>query len=259
MHTLIEYQCEAGLASITWTTEPPGKPATMDHQVLDQLDQIIERIEHDSTVRSVVMRSACEKYFVVGANINVLATLDERTIGPWVQKGHAVLNRLEALPVPVIAAVNGYCLGGGLEVAMACDIIVASRSAKFGSPEAKLGLVPGWGGSYRLPRRVGIAQAQLLMFTARTIDAEEAHRIGLADLLVDDAKAMDDAITQLADDIVACSRTSLSCIKAMTRDTTALSAASQDEVQASEQCMRDPDTQQRVAQFLASKAGARRS
>ncbi|MCC6679327.1 MAG: enoyl-CoA hydratase/isomerase family protein [Phycisphaeraceae bacterium] len=259
MRTLIEYQSQGGRASIAWTTDPPGKPATMDHEVLDQLDQIIERIERDSTLRSVVMLSESEKYFVVGANINVLATLDERTIGPWVEKGHAVLNRLEALPVPVIAAVNGYCLGGGLELAMACDIIVATRTARFGSPEARLGLVPGWGGSYRLPRRVGLAQAQLLMFTARTIEAQEAYRIGLADLLVDDAEAMDAAIAQLAEEIAACSRTSLSCIKAMTRHEVSLSTAAQSEVAASQQCMRDHDTQQRVAQFLASKAGLRRS
>ncbi len=170
-------------AVCTLMLEPPeGKPPTLDHAVMEAFERELAGIEaRAGEVRAVVLRSASPRFFCAGANLKVMETIDRDSIGPWVRRGHALLNRLEALPVPVVARVEGYALGGGLELAMACDLIFASASARFGQTEAKLGFVTGWGGGYRLVRRVGLARAKELVFSARIVDAAEAVRIGLAE------------------------------------------------------------------------------
>jgi len=170
-------------AVCTVTLHPPeGKPPTLDPAVMDAFDRVLTEIEARTPERSaVVLQSASPKFFCAGANVNVLETIDRETIGPWVERGHRLMNRLEALEVPVIAKVAGYALGGGLELAMACDLIFASGHAKFGQTETKLGFVTGWGGSYRLVRRVGLARAKELVFSGRMVDAEEAVNLGLAE------------------------------------------------------------------------------
>lgn len=167
----------------TVTLHPPeGKPPTLDPAVMDAFDRVLTEIESRATeLSAVVLQSASPKFFCAGANINVLATINRDTIGPWVERGHGLMNRIGALPVPVVARVEGYALGGGLELAMACDLIFASANAKFGQTETKLGFVTGWGGSYRLVRRVGLARAKELIFTGRIIGAEEAVNLGLVD------------------------------------------------------------------------------
>lgn len=170
-------------AVCTLTLEPPeGKPPTLDHAVMDAFERELAALEvRAEELRAVVLRSASPRFFCAGANLKVMETIDGGSIGPWVRRGHALLNRLEALPVPVVARVEGFALGGGLELAMACDLIFASSAARFGQTEAKLGFVTGWGGSYRLVRRVGLARAKELVFSGRIIDAAEAVRIGLAE------------------------------------------------------------------------------
>lgn len=167
----------------TVTLHPPeGKPPTLDPDVLDAFDGVLAEIEARAPkLSAVVLQSASPKFFCAGANVNVLATINRKTIGPWVERGHRLMNRIEALPMPVIARVEGYALGGGLELAMACDLIFASRDAKFGQTETKLGFVTGWGGSYRLVRRVGLARAKELVFSGRLFDAEEAVSLGVAE------------------------------------------------------------------------------
>ena len=170
-------------AVCTVTLHPPeGKPPTLDPAVMDALDRVLTEIEARAPeLAAVVLQSASPKFFCAGANINVLETINHDTIGPWVERGHRLMNRIEALPVPVIARVEGFALGGGLELAMACDLIFASGNAKFGQTETKLGFVTGWGGSYRLVRRVGLARAKELVFAGRIIDAAEAVRLGLVE------------------------------------------------------------------------------
>jgi enoyl-CoA hydratase len=167
----------------TVTLHPPeGKPPTLDPEVMDAFDRALTEIESRAAdLSTVVLQSASPKFFCAGANINVLETINRETIGPWIERGHRLMNRIEALPLPTIARVEGYALGGGLELAMACDLIFASSNAKFGQTETKLGFVTGWGGSYRLVRRVGLARAKELVFTGRIFDAEEAVRIGVAE------------------------------------------------------------------------------
>jgi enoyl-CoA hydratase len=167
----------------TVTLHPPeGKPPTLDPTVMDAFDRVLDEIEtRAANLSTVVLQSASPKFFCAGANINVLETIDRDTIGAWVERGHRLMNRIEALPPPTVARVEGYALGGGLELAMACDLIFASGQAKFGQTETKLGFVTGWGGSFRLVRRVGLSRAKELVFTGRILDAEEALGFGLAD------------------------------------------------------------------------------
>jgi enoyl-CoA hydratase len=203
------------------------------------------------TIRAVVVQSDFAKYFIVGANINALHTLNAETIVPWVQRGHAAFNRLARLPLPVIAKVEGFALGGGLELAMACDFIIATESAKFGQPEANLGVVAGWGGSYRLPRRVGVAKAKALFFTGRIVDAQTALDIGLVDFVGD----VDAYLGELLVDIRKCGQAAVSSMKRLIDN--GLDATIEqnclDEAVASSRVMANADTQARVASYLESR------
>ncbi|HOV38917.1 MAG TPA: enoyl-CoA hydratase/isomerase family protein [Spirochaetales bacterium] len=181
MKTFATLQVQEEIGEILFTTEPAGKPPTVDFELLDQLEAHFDTLEHSRNCRALLLKSSSPKYFVVGANLEALKQINQNTILRWIERGHAVYNRLEALPFPTLAIVQGYALGGGLELAMACDLIFASSSAHFGQPEAGLGFIPGWGGCTRLPERVGWSRAKELCFTGRILDAEEAFQIGLID------------------------------------------------------------------------------
>jgi enoyl-CoA hydratase len=200
------------------------------------------------------VRSSSDRYFVVGANINALQTIDAETIVPWVTKGHTVFNQLESLPMPVIARIEGYALGGGLELAMACDILAASRNAKFGQPEANLGFVTGWGGSHRLPRRVGLGRAKELFFTGKVIDAEQASAIGLIDF-VGDSSELEEYLSSLIEGIRRCSGLAVSEMKKLVNDSLdlTLEQACAAEAVASSICIASQDTKVRVTEFLESR------
>ncbi|HXD27206.1 MAG TPA: enoyl-CoA hydratase-related protein [Arthrobacter sp.] len=163
--------------------------------VVDDLLDLTDRlagvgIDGDWPLRGIVLTGAGAKAFVAGADIREMNSMSADAAEAYARRMHSVTTRLEALPVPVIAAVNGFALGGGCELALACDFIYASRTASFGQPEVNLGLVPGFGGSVRLQQRVGLGHARELIYTGRRIDAEEALRIGLANALFDDADAL---------------------------------------------------------------------
>ena len=133
MQTHILLETINDVATLTLTPDEPGKPPTLDYAALDELEAHVATVRASAGLRAVILRSTSEKYFCVGANINVLKTLDAETIVPWVERGHAIFNALAALPLPVIARVEGFCLGGGLELAMACDLIIASRAGASAS------------------------------------------------------------------------------------------------------------------------------
>ena len=190
----------------------------------------------------------------MGANIDALCMLNSETIIPWVQLGHKVFNQLERLSVPTIARVEGFALGGGLELAMACDFIVATPNSKFGQPEARLGLVAGWGGSFRLPQRVGRSRAKELFFTGKTIVAHEAHEINLIDF-VGESEEIDSFLETLLDGIGQCSTLAVSEMKSLLnsspykkQDTSYL-----DEALASVFCLSDQETKARIQEFLDAK------
>ncbi len=244
-------------AVCTLTLHPPeGKPPTLDPTVMDAFDRVLDEIKTRSTnLAAVILQSASPKFFCAGANVNVLETINRDTIGPWVERGHRLMNRIEALPVPVIARVEGYALGGGLELAMACDLLFASSNAKFGQTETKLGFVTGWGGSYRLVRRVGLARAKELVFTGRIFDAEEAARLGVAEWQGAPAALavhMQEFLTAVAANSRVANREMKHLLASCTHTSLAENAAS--ETAASQRCLGEAgDAAERLQSFLTKK------
>jgi enoyl-CoA hydratase len=151
----------------------------LDVETLTALRDRLRELADDSEARVVVLTGAGEKAFVAGADIKYMSGLDVEGAKAWGALGHEATRLLEEMPKPAIAAVNGFALGGGCELALACDLRFASSRAKLGQPEIDLGIIPGWGGTQRLPRVVGAGVAKELLYTGRTVDAEEALRIGL--------------------------------------------------------------------------------
>lgn len=150
----------------------------LNSTVLEEIDQTFRAIDLDKT-RAVILTGAGEKSFVAGADIGEMSTLTKEEGEAFGKKGNDIFRKIETFPIPVIAAVNGYALGGGCEISLSCDIRLASENAVFGQPETGLGITPGFGGTQRLARTVGVGMAKQLIYTARNIKAEEAYRIGL--------------------------------------------------------------------------------
>jgi enoyl-CoA hydratase len=151
----------------------------LDVATLTDLRDRLREVAADDDVRAVILTGAGEKAFVAGADIKYMSGLDVDEAKAWGALGHEAGSLLETMPKPTIAAVNGFALGGGCELALACDIRYASSRAKLGQPEVNLGIIPGWGGTQRLARVCGLGVAKELIFTGRVVDAEEALRVGL--------------------------------------------------------------------------------
>jgi enoyl-CoA hydratase len=151
----------------------------LDVATLTELRDRLRELAQDDAVRTVILTGAGEKAFIAGADIKYMSGLDVEQAKEWGALGHEAGRLLETMPKPTIAAVNGFALGGGCELALACDIRYAATSAKLGQPEVNLGIIPGWGGTQRLARVCGLGIAKELIFTGRVIDADEASRIGL--------------------------------------------------------------------------------
>src|SRR6185437_7027462 len=166
-----------GIAFIT--INRPDKLNALNDQVVHELADAAERVATDDAIKGAILSGAGQKAFVAGADIGDLAKQGPFDGKARALRGQAVLRRFETCGKPMIAAVNGYALGGGCELAMACHLRIASDAAKFGQPEVKLGLVPGYGGTQRLARLVGKGRALQLLLTGEMIDAAEAYRIGL--------------------------------------------------------------------------------
>ena len=161
------------------TINRPEKLNAISNELTKELKKFLEDLESDEEIRVLIITGAGDKAFVAGADINELVNRDAR-LGRRVSRDRQeVFSLIENLHIPVIAAVNGYALGGGLELALACSIRIASEKAQFGAPEVKLGIIPGDGGTQRLPRLVGSGLAMEMILTGDFIDAEEAYRIGL--------------------------------------------------------------------------------
>lgn len=157
----------------------PKQLNAVNPDVVNELSDAVDKIEGDSSVKALVLTGEGEKAFVAGADIGHMVNLSPLQLRKFSRDGQELLFRLESLPIAVIACVNGFALGGGTEIAMACDFIYASENAKFGQPEINLGLIPGFGGTQRLPRLVGKAMAKELCMTGVMISAQEAKEIGL--------------------------------------------------------------------------------
>lgn len=168
----------------TITINRPDKLNALNRTVIEELGQAIDQAIADPAVGALILTGAGPKAFVAGADISEFLTLDASGGAALAQKGQdLVFSKIENAPKPVVAAVNGFALGGGCELAMACHLRVAAEQAKFGQPEVNLGLIPGYGGTQRLTQLIGKGKALELMMTGQMIDAAEAHRLGLANLV----------------------------------------------------------------------------
>ena len=172
----INYEAEGAVAVLT--INRPKALNALNSAVLDEINEAIDAVDLN-TIRALIIAGAGEKSFVAGADIGEMSTLTKEQGEAFGKKGNDVFRKIETLPIPVIAAVNGFALGGGCELSMACDIRICSENAVFGQPEVGLGITPGFGGTQRLARTVGVGMAKQLIYTARNIKSAEALRIGL--------------------------------------------------------------------------------
>jgi enoyl-CoA hydratase len=174
----------------TVTVNRPQALNALDAATLRALLASFEALATEPGVRCVILTGAGDKAFVAGADIKAMAAMTPVEAGALAAISHRLGEAIEGLAAPVIAAVGGFALGGGCELALACDFIYASRTAKFGQPEVGLGVIPGLGGTQRLPRRIGLARARELLYTGAVIDAEEARRLGLVNVVVEPAELL---------------------------------------------------------------------
>jgi enoyl-CoA hydratase len=180
---------ESGIALLT--VNRPEKLNALSSAVIAELADAFGRVASDSAIRALIVIGAGEKAFVAGADIRELAELSPYEARAFALRGQAVFRQLETCGKPSVAAVNGFALGGGLELAMACTVRFASENAKLGQPEVKLGIIPGYGGTQRLPRLVGRGRALELLLSGDPIPAAEAHRIGLVNAVMPQAELLD--------------------------------------------------------------------
>jgi enoyl-CoA hydratase len=204
-------------AVVTVTIDRPEARNALDRPTLAAVLQAFDAIDHDPEVRCAILTGAGDRAFIAGADIKAMADLDRDGGQAFSAAAQAAADKVEGARVPVIAAVNGFALGGGCELALACDFIYASRTAQFGQPEVGLGVLPGIGGTQRLPRRVGQAHARELIFTGRIIDAAEALRIGLANAVVEPGELMA-KVNEVAAQIAAKAPLAVAAAKRAVRD-----------------------------------------
>ena len=171
------------------TISRPAALNALNSEVLKEIEATFDAIDLDAT-RAVVLTGAGDKSFVAGADIGEMSTLTKAEGEAFGKTGNDVFRKIETFPIPVIAAVNGFALGGGCEISMACDIRIASENALFGQPECGLGIIPGFGGTQRLARLVGMGRAKEMIFACQNIDAAEAYRIGLVNKVVPQEELM---------------------------------------------------------------------
>ena len=191
MYQTIRYE-KNGNIGIATINRPEALNA-LNSTVISELEQLICEVEKDTELGAFILTGE-GRSFVAGADIGEQYPMDVAAGRKWGQRGSALMRRIEKLEIPTIAAVNGFALGGGCEIAMSCDIILASEKAKFGQPEVGLGITPGFSGTQRLPRRVGIAKAKELIFSGKTIGAQEAKEIGLVNAVYPPEELMNGAI-----------------------------------------------------------------
>jgi enoyl-CoA hydratase len=198
------------------TVNRPAALNALNRAVLESIAHVLHEVRRDPSIRVLIVTGAGDRAFVAGADIAAMAEMSALEGLEFSRLGHRVMESIEDLTIPVIAAVNGFALGGGLELAMACDLVIASEKARFGQPEINLALIPGFGGTQRLPRRVGHARAHELIMTGDMLDAKSALALGLVNQVVAPDELMTTA-QKLAEKLVAKSAVALRQAKAAMR------------------------------------------
>jgi enoyl-CoA hydratase len=178
-------------AVVTITLNRPDKLNALNEALLGEVSQALSELEKDASVLALILTGAGDKAFAAGADIGAMTEMSPARARAFAEMGHGIGARLEGARFPVLGAVNGFALGGGCEIALACDFLYASDKARFGQPEVNLGVIPGFGGTQRLARRVGIGRARELCYTGDMIGADEALRIGLVNAVVPHAELLE--------------------------------------------------------------------
>ncbi len=251
LNTII-FNLEADIATVTFNR--PKALNALSSELLREFAQVLDNLATNEAVRALILTGSGDKAFVAGADITELATFNALQAKLFAKAGHDVLGRLQTLPIPVIAAVNGYALGGGTEVALACDFIYASENAMFGLPEIKLGLIPGFGGTQRLSRLIGKNMAKEMIFTGKMVPAAEAQQLGLVNKVLPQASLMESTL-ETAREITARGRVSLRAAKEAINDGTDVDLASgcKMEIDAFALCVASEDAKEGTAAFLEKR------
>lgn len=240
---------------VTVTVNSPERLNVLGSDLLVELTEAFQALADDQRVRAVILTGAGDRAFVAGANVKEMAAKSRDEALAFARVGHALASRIETLPQPVIAAVNGFALGGGCELALACDIRHCSDNAVFGQPEVRLGALPGWGGTQRLVRAVGPGHAAELIYSGTRIDAHEALRIGLVNAVHAQAELLD-RVHDLARSIAAAGPEAVRASKrllALTRGTTA-QAALAEEARTFADLFEGAEQREGMAAFLEKRA-----
>ena len=192
---MIKVKLDETVAILTISRPPENKVNVLTAKVMQELDQAIDECAKDEQVKVIVITGEGPYTFVAGADIKEIANIQSRTQAiELVRKGQSVLNKIEQMDKLVVCAINAVCLGGGMELAMACHVRIASDRAKLGQPEILLGIIPGFGGTQRLLRLCGLSRARTLLLTGDQISAQEAREIGLVDLVVSEGRLLKEAV-----------------------------------------------------------------
>lgn len=235
----------------TVTIDRPEKLNALDAQVLNELGGVLGGLAGDDSVRCIVLTGS-GKAFVAGADIAAMQNMTPEEAEGFSRRGHGVFEAIESMRQPVIAAVNGFALGGGCELALACDFIYASTKAKFGQPEVKLGVIPGFGGTQRLARRVGVGHARELIYSGKMIRAEEAAAMGLVNKVCEPDELMS-TVTELANQISAQGPLAVHASKRLLRSGPEMPLPEANELEAREfgLCFSSDDQTEGMRAFLA--------
>lgn len=244
-----------GIAKITFNR--PKALNALNNALLGEFSTALDEISANEAVRVLVLTGSGEKSFVAGADITELATFNALEAKVFAKKGQEIISKLQELSIPAIAAVNGFALGGGSEMALACDFIYASDNAMFGLPEINLGIIPGFGGTQRLPRLIGPNMAKEMIFTGKMISAAEAKEIGLVNKVCTQAELMAD-VMKTAKTIAAKGRVSLRAAKQSVVNglNTDLKTGLNIECDAFALCMASEDSKEGTSAFLEKRKAA---
>ncbi len=234
------------------TLNAPERRNAIDREMVESLHADLDALQSDPELAAVVLTGAGDKAFAAGADI---AQLEQRRAPDALRAINSTLfERVEEFPVPMLAAIRGWCLGGGCELAIACDLRVAGRGAKLGQPEVSLGIIPAAGGTYRLPRLIGLGRARELIYTGRIISADEAERIGLVNRVVPDDAVLDEALklaAEIAHNGPLAVRLAKSTMNALARPNESMAVAMESSAQAV--LFDSEDKQRRMQAFLERK------
>jgi len=245
-------EVEKNIAKITFNR--PKALNALNQALLEELDKALDEIEKDEDVKVLVLTGAGDKAFVAGADITEINKLNSLEAKFFCKKGHDVMARLQDISIPVIAAVNGFALGGGSEMALSCDFIYASDTAKFGLPEITLGIIPGFGGTQKLPRLIGKNLAKEMIFTGKMLSATEAKDAGLVNQVLPLEELMD-SVMKVASSIAKKGRVSLRAAKyaVNTGMDVDLATGCKIEIDSFALCMDSPDAKEGTSAFMEKR------